>query len=224
MPFYPLGEGSSKIDVQKKHRVPTYSDLWRKVGTNLFEHLSTGWYPYSSLSNLEDLGCFCCASALRQDPPEIYDVVQLCSYCRVLGTVRGDLVQCLRAKTGASARSLGCGAGCGASGYLPFPIILSVLLSRKPPETQGKRIRCLERTMVEKNGESTPRCLGACKDIRKNRVEGMENGQCLRVRNIFSEIVARVNPRLIGMDPKVLWDPKLLHRKTSRQASEHVLD
>ncbi|CAJ1385456.1 unnamed protein product [Effrenium voratum] len=35
-----------------------------------------------------------------KDPPEIYDVVQLCSYCRVLGTARGDLVQCLRAKTG----------------------------------------------------------------------------------------------------------------------------
>jgi len=31
-----------------------------------------------------------------QDPPNIYDVVQLCSYCRVLGTQRGDLVQCLR--------------------------------------------------------------------------------------------------------------------------------
>ena len=31
------------------------------------------------------------------------------------------------------------------------------ILSRKPPETQGKRIRCSERTMVEKNGESTPR-------------------------------------------------------------------
>ena len=30
-------------------------------------------------------------------------------------------------------------------------------LSRKPPEIQGKRIRFLERTMVEKNGESTPR-------------------------------------------------------------------
>ena len=27
------------------------------------------------------------------------------------------------------------------------------ILSRKPPETQGKRIRSLERTMVEKNGE-----------------------------------------------------------------------
>ena len=27
--------------------------------------------------------------------------------------------------------------------------------SRKPPETQEKRIRCLKRTMVEKNGEST---------------------------------------------------------------------
>ena len=32
-------------------------------------------------------------------------------------------------------------------------------VSRKPPETQGKRIRCLERTMVEKNGKATPRIL-----------------------------------------------------------------
>eukprot|EP00928_Gymnodinium_smaydae_P053415 TRINITY_DN37405_c0_g1_i1.p1 TRINITY_DN37405_c0_g1~~TRINITY_DN37405_c0_g1_i1.p1 ORF type:complete len:712 (+),score=163.07 TRINITY_DN37405_c0_g1_i1:202-2337(+) len=31
-----------------------------------------------------------------QDPPNIYDIVQLCSYCRVLGCARGDLVQCLR--------------------------------------------------------------------------------------------------------------------------------
>eukprot|EP00927_Polykrikos_kofoidii_P056841 TRINITY_DN5092_c0_g1_i1.p1 TRINITY_DN5092_c0_g1~~TRINITY_DN5092_c0_g1_i1.p1 ORF type:complete len:590 (+),score=105.97 TRINITY_DN5092_c0_g1_i1:262-2031(+) len=31
-----------------------------------------------------------------QDNPNIYDVVQLCSYCRVLGCARGDLVQCLR--------------------------------------------------------------------------------------------------------------------------------
>ena len=30
-------------------------------------------------------------------------------------------------------------------------------LSRKPPETEGKRIRLLERTMVETNGETTPR-------------------------------------------------------------------
>lgn len=33
-----------------------------------------------------------------KDPPEIYDVVQLCSYCRALGCSRGDLVQCLRTK------------------------------------------------------------------------------------------------------------------------------
>merc|ERR1711908_149299 len=31
-----------------------------------------------------------------KDPPNIYDIVQLCSYCRVLGCSRGDLVQCLR--------------------------------------------------------------------------------------------------------------------------------
>ena len=41
---------------------------------------------------------------------------------------------------------------------LPSICILSrdPSLSRKPPETQRKRIRFLERTMVEKNGESTP--------------------------------------------------------------------
>ncbi|CAK9076888.1 unnamed protein product [Durusdinium trenchii] len=33
-----------------------------------------------------------------KDPPNIYDVVQLCSYCRALGCLRGDLVQCLRGK------------------------------------------------------------------------------------------------------------------------------
>jgi len=31
-----------------------------------------------------------------RDPPNIYDVVQLCSYCRVFGLKRGHLVQCLR--------------------------------------------------------------------------------------------------------------------------------
>lgn len=31
-----------------------------------------------------------------QEVPNIYDVVQLCCYCRVLGCERGDLVQCLR--------------------------------------------------------------------------------------------------------------------------------
>lgn len=34
-----------------------------------------------------------------KDPPEIYDIVQLCSYCRALGCLRGDLVQCLRQGT-----------------------------------------------------------------------------------------------------------------------------
>mmetsp|Transcript_65599 Transcript_65599/g.118175 ORF Transcript_65599/g.118175 Transcript_65599/m.118175 type:complete len:614 (+) Transcript_65599:72-1913(+) len=33
-----------------------------------------------------------------KDPPDIYDVVQLCSYCRALGCTRGDLVQCLRTR------------------------------------------------------------------------------------------------------------------------------
>jgi len=31
-----------------------------------------------------------------KDPPETYDRVQLCSYCRALGCTRGDLVQCIR--------------------------------------------------------------------------------------------------------------------------------
>lgn len=31
-----------------------------------------------------------------KDPPNIYDVVQLCCYCRVFGLRRGHLVQCLR--------------------------------------------------------------------------------------------------------------------------------
>ena len=39
------------------------------------------------------------------------------------------------------------------------PFFPGILLSRKPSETQGKRIRFLERMMVEKNGESTPRLL-----------------------------------------------------------------
>lgn len=38
-----------------------------------------------------------------QDPPNIYDVVQLCCYCRVLGCARGDLVQCLRDGPGLDA-------------------------------------------------------------------------------------------------------------------------
>ena len=38
---------------------------------------------------------------------------------------------------------------------VPSPFVAGILLSRKPPETQGKRIRFLERTMVEKNGEDT---------------------------------------------------------------------
>ena len=31
-----------------------------------------------------------------KDPPNLYDVIQLCTYCRALGCTRGDLVQCLR--------------------------------------------------------------------------------------------------------------------------------
>jgi len=41
-----------------------------------------------------------------KDPPEIYDVVQLCTYCRALGCVRGDLVQCLRSKAGGQSNVL----------------------------------------------------------------------------------------------------------------------
>jgi len=40
-----------------------------------------------------------------KDPPEIYDIVQLCSYCRALGCNRGDLVQCLRSKGTPSGRN-----------------------------------------------------------------------------------------------------------------------
>ena len=36
-----------------------------------------------------------------------------------------------------------------------------ILLSRQPPETRGKRIGFSKRTMVEKNGETTPRAWGA---------------------------------------------------------------
>ena len=35
---------------------------------------------------------------------------------------------------------------------VPSPFFPGILLSRKPPETRGKRIRFLERTRVEKNG------------------------------------------------------------------------
>jgi hypothetical protein len=35
-----------------------------------------------------------------KDPPNIYDIVQACSYCRVFGLKRGHLVQCLREITG----------------------------------------------------------------------------------------------------------------------------
>lgn len=34
-----------------------------------------------------------------KDPPDVYDVVQLCTYCRALGCTRGDLVQCLRSSS-----------------------------------------------------------------------------------------------------------------------------
>lgn len=34
-----------------------------------------------------------------KEPPEVYDIVQLCCYCRALGCTRGDLVQCLRTRS-----------------------------------------------------------------------------------------------------------------------------
>ena len=42
---------------------------------------------------------------------------------------------------------------------VPSPFFPGILLSRKLPNTQRKRICCFKRTMVEKNGESTPRKL-----------------------------------------------------------------
>eukprot|EP00933_Yihiella_yeosuensis_P000423 TRINITY_DN10064_c4_g1_i1.p1 TRINITY_DN10064_c4_g1~~TRINITY_DN10064_c4_g1_i1.p1 ORF type:complete len:536 (-),score=134.60 TRINITY_DN10064_c4_g1_i1:301-1722(-) len=39
-----------------------------------------------------------------KDPPDVYDIVQLCSYCRALGCTRGDLVQCLRGGSTNSAQ------------------------------------------------------------------------------------------------------------------------
>ena len=40
---------------------------------------------------------------------------------------------------------------------LPSPFFLGILLSKKPPDSQGKRIRFLNRTIIAKKGESTPR-------------------------------------------------------------------
>ena len=40
---------------------------------------------------------------------------------------------------------------------IPSPFFPKLLLFRKPSNTQGKQIRFLKRTMVEKKGESTPR-------------------------------------------------------------------
>jgi len=37
------------------------------------------------------------------DPPALYDVVQLCTYCRILGCEEGDLAQCLRARSAVAA-------------------------------------------------------------------------------------------------------------------------
>eukprot|EP00927_Polykrikos_kofoidii_P010940 TRINITY_DN14619_c0_g1_i1.p1 TRINITY_DN14619_c0_g1~~TRINITY_DN14619_c0_g1_i1.p1 ORF type:complete len:594 (+),score=108.36 TRINITY_DN14619_c0_g1_i1:115-1896(+) len=42
-----------------------------------------------------------------QENPNIYDVVQLCSYCRVLGCARGELVQCLRDTPGKGGGNVG---------------------------------------------------------------------------------------------------------------------
>ena len=42
-------------------------------------------------------------------------------------------------------------------GYLPFPFFPGILLFRKPSKIQVGHSRCLKRTMVKKNGESTSR-------------------------------------------------------------------
>eukprot|EP00747_Dinoflagellata_sp_TGD_P193844 gnl/TRDRNA2_/TRDRNA2_60573_c0_seq2.p1 gnl/TRDRNA2_/TRDRNA2_60573_c0~~gnl/TRDRNA2_/TRDRNA2_60573_c0_seq2.p1 ORF type:complete len:564 (+),score=84.74 gnl/TRDRNA2_/TRDRNA2_60573_c0_seq2:195-1694(+) len=49
-----------------------------------------------------------------KDPPEVYDIIQLCSYCRAMGSVRGDLVQCLRQQ----GEACDAGAAAGSSGIL----------------------------------------------------------------------------------------------------------
>ena len=68
-------------------------------------------------------------------------------------------------------------------------------LSRKPPETQGKRIRFWERTMVERNGESTPR-----EAVR------IPNGWFeLRVRSFGEEMKGRKLPKFQSQLPSNWW-------------------
>jgi len=47
---------------------------------------------------------------IRQ-PPNLYDVIQLCCYCRVFGLSRGHLVQCLREESPAFCQPPGCPVG-----------------------------------------------------------------------------------------------------------------
>merc|ERR1712019_188850 len=42
-----------------------------------------------------------------RDAPNIYDVIQLCAYCRVLGCARGHLVECLRQTQDTGTGSIG---------------------------------------------------------------------------------------------------------------------
>ena len=50
----------------------------------------------------------------------------------------------------------------------PSPFFPGVLLSRKPPETQGNG-RFLKRTMVGKNGESTQKDMGSVPNLSQRR-------------------------------------------------------
>jgi len=46
-----------------------------------------------------------------KDPPNLYDVVQLCCYCRVFGLEKGHLVQCLREQQDHGASGAPCSVG-----------------------------------------------------------------------------------------------------------------
>ena len=49
---------------------------------------------------------------------------------------------------------------------VPSPFFPGILLSRKPPDTQEKKLYFLKRTMVGKNGESTPRTMWVCLPLK----------------------------------------------------------
>ena len=46
-----------------------------------------------------------------KEPPNLYDVIQLCCYCRVFGLSRGHLVQCLREESPSFCQPPGCTVG-----------------------------------------------------------------------------------------------------------------